>query len=270
MSDRTWLPEGVSLDKPSPARMYDYFLGGYHNFEVDRTAARKVLEGNPDAPLVMRANRAFLRRAVAFLVQQGITQFLDIGSGIPTVGNSHEVAQRAAPDSRVVYVDSDPVAVRHSEAILRNNSRATIIQADARHPDYILAHPETRRLLDFDRPIGLLIVSVMLFVPDDSEAYRLVSALLEPLPSGSYLALTHGTYEGVPAEHVRRIEELYARTTNPVKLRSRPAIERFFEGLDLVEPGLVYVPLWRPEGPDELLLAEPERSVNLAGVGRKP
>lgn len=269
MSQHTWMPNDVPLDKPSPARMYDYLLGGYHNFEIDRIAAGKVIEIDPEAPLVMRANRAFLRRAVNYLLAQGITQFLDLGSGIPTVGSVHEVAQGVNREARVVYVDVDPVAVRHSEAILAGNPNVTAIQADARQAAQILSHPEVRRLLNFSEPLAVLIVSVLLFVREDEEAHRLVRFLRDALAPGSYIAISHGTYEKAPAERLERIQSLYARTTNPVKLRSHTQISQFFEGLDLVEPGLVYVPLWQPEGADDLFLDQPELSVNFAGIGRK-
>ena len=256
-------------DKPSPARMYDYFLGGYHNFEIDRMAAQKVLEIHPETPLVMQSNRYFLRRVVNFLSQQGIDQFLDIGSGIPTVGNVHEIAQKANPNSRVVYVDLESLAVRQGEDILADNPNASIIEADLRQPEAILNHPEVGRLLDFERPVGILIISVLLFVPDDEEAYRAVRTLRDALLPGSYLAISHATYEGSPPELVEQIQQVYAGTPTPVKMRSHEQIERFFGGFELVEPGLVYVPLWRPEGSEDVYFTEPERAVNYGGVGRR-
>ncbi len=240
------------LDKPSVARMYDYYLGGFHNFAIDRQAADTVATLHPDVALVMRANRAFLRRAVHFLIVQGIDQFLDIGSGIPTVGNVHEVAQRENPAARVVYVDSDPVAVAHSAAILQGNDAAAIVQADARRPEQILSDPVVRRMLDFDRPLGVLIVALLHFIPDDGEAYGLVRAVRDAVAPGSYLVIGHGTMEGLPPERYAQMERLYAQTTNPGRFRSRAAVERFFEELTVLEPGIVHVPLWRPEGADDL------------------
>lgn len=266
MSSR--LPDNVQGEVPSPARMYDYFLGGYHNFEIDRTAARKVLEINPDTPLVMQANRAFLRRVVNFLLEQGIDQFLDIGSGIPTVGNVHEVARKVDPASRVVYVDVESVAVRHGEAILAGDPNVSIIEADLRRPAEILGHSEVARLLDLDRPLGVLLVSVLPFVPD-REAYGPVQTLRDALAPGSYLAISHATYEGAPVELVKRLEKVYAGTANPVNLRSYQQTAEFFRGLDLVEPGLVYVPGWRPEDSDDIFLQAPEESANYGGVARK-
>ncbi len=258
------------LDTPSVARMYDYYLGGFHNFAIDRQAADTVATLHPDVALVMRANRAFLRRAVHFLIVQGIDQFLDIGSGIPTVGNVHEVAQRSNPSARVVYVDNDPVAVAHSAAILQGNDAAAIVQADARRPEQILSDPVVRRMLDFDRPLGVLIVALLHFIPDDGEAYGLVRAVRDAVAPGSYLVIGHGTMEGLPPERSAQMERLYAQTTNPGRFRSRAAVERFFEELTVLEPGIVHVPLWRPEGADDLFLHQPERSINFAGVGYKP
>lgn len=269
MAGREAASRGPDTDRPSVARMYDYFLGGYHNFEVDRAAARRVMELNPEAPLVMRSNRAFLRRAVSTLCERGVEQFLDVGSGIPTAGNVHEVARGVNPSARVVYVDMDPVAVRHGEAILQGDPGAAAIEADARDPGRILAHPEVSRLLDPGRPLAVLLVAVLHFVPDDGEAGRVVGAFRDALAPGSYVAISHATDESTPSETVGRLQELYARTGTPVRLRSRAQVERLFEGLELLEPGLVYAPLWMPEGPDDLFPGEPERSATLAGVGRK-
>jgi hypothetical protein len=267
MDERSWVDDDTLLNKPSVARMYDYFLGGYHNFAIDRAAAQQVIAIYPDVRLMARTNRAFLRRTVTFLVEQGIDQFLDLGSGIPTVGNVHEVAQELNPNARVVYVDIDPVAARHSEAILQGNGSVGVIQADVRDPEYILNHPTTRRLLDFGKPIGLLLFALLHFVPDEEQARRLLRTLREVAAPSSYLALSHVTYEGPPTEAVEQAKMVYAHSTNPIIFRSRARIESFFEGFELVEPGLVYVPLWRPENPDAV--SEPERTAFFAGVGRK-
>ena len=164
MERPAWAPAELDLDRPNAARMYDYYLGGSHNFAVDRELAGKVLEAWPDMPRAAQANRAFLRRAVRFLLDQGVRQFLDIGSGIPTVGNVHEVAQAAAPDARVVYVDTDPVAVAHSRAILAGDAQTAVVQADGRDPAGLLAHPGVTGLLDLRRPVGLLMVALLHFV----------------------------------------------------------------------------------------------------------
>src|SRR5918911_1136740 len=164
-----WISSDIPLDKPSAARMYDYYLGGSHNFELDRKMAEQAIALWPDLPLIMQTNRAFLRRAVNYLVSQGVEQFLDIGSGIPTVGNVHEVAQLANPSARVVYVDIDPITVAHSQAILQDVANVATIQADVRRPEQILGHPATRRLLDFERPMAVLLVALLHFIPDDAE-----------------------------------------------------------------------------------------------------
>jgi SAM-dependent methyltransferase len=265
-----WVPEDLPLDTPSAARMYDYFLGGYHNFAVDRRAADAVAAMYPDFPLIMRANRAFLRRAVRFLVAQGVDQFLDLGSGIPTVGNVHEIAQAANPAARVVYVDTDPVAVAHSEAILRGNPRAAVLQADARRPAAILAHPTVRGMLDPGRPTAVLLVAMLHFVTDDDEAAGLVATIRDALPPGGYLVLTHGATDAAPREAMERVVRRYDATTNPTRLRSRAEVAAYFAGLSLVEPGLVLVPRWRPDGPDDLLLDDPVRANNWGGVGVRP
>jgi SAM-dependent methyltransferase len=256
-------------ERPSAARIYDYLLGGFHTFEVDRAAAQKITGLLPDMPLYMRTNRTFLRRIVRFLTDQGIDQFLDLGSGIPTVGNVHEIAQQANPSARVVYVDNEPVAVTHSSTILEDNPKATVIQADIRQPEVILGHPETQRLLDFNKPTAVLLLSVLLFVTDE-EAYRVVRSMREALVSGSYISISHPTDDDTPPDEGEQAKKLYAAMGTPVRVRSYNEVEKFFEGLELLEPGLVYVPLWRPEGPDDLFLKDPELSAYYAGVGRKP
>jgi hypothetical protein len=264
----SWSPKEIPFDRPSAARMYDYYLGGHHNFESDRQMAEQAIAMWADLPLIMRANRAFLRRAVNYLVDQGITQFLDIGSGIPTVGNVHEVAQRAHPDARVVYVDIDPIAVAHSEAILSGAANVGVIQADVRQVEGILAHPVVRQLLDFRQPLAVFMVALLHFVPDDERAYHAVRILHDAVAPGSYLVMSHASGDGTP-EKSREHEELYRRTPTPIKMRSKAEIARLFDGFELIEPGLVFLPLWRPEGPDDLFFDEPERCTGFAGVGRK-
>jgi len=249
--------------------MYDYLLGGYHNFAVDREAAERLLAIAPDARQIMWANRAFLRRVVAYLANQGIDQFLDIGSGIPTIGNVHEIAGSVNPNARIVYVDIDPVAVRHSLAILDGRDNVTAIQADARQISSLLAHPKLKGLLDLQRPVGALLVAFLHFVVDDAEARRLVRELRESVVPGSYLAISHSCSDGLSEEVVERSGELYARTANPGKARSRAEVASFFDGLELVEPGLVYVPRWHPDGLGDLFVSDPARSCVIGGVGRK-
>jgi hypothetical protein len=265
-----WSPPNLPLDKPSPARMYDYFLGGYHNFAVDRRAADAAISIYPDFPLVMQANRAFLRRAVKFLLAQNVRRFLDVGSGIPTVDNTHQVAQRAAPETRVVYIDNDPIAVAHSAALLRDEPNTAIIEADVTRYDLVLKHPIVEDLLGAGEPVGLLMVFLLHFVLDDQLAYDLVHHLIDALPSGSYVVISHGTDDDIPGDVREQLLRLYSGTTNPVRVRSRAEFGRFFEGLDLVEPGIVYVPRWRPEAADDLLVDKPERAIGFAAVAHKP
>ena len=270
METGDWITADVPLDQYNAARMYDYMLGGYHNFEVDRQVAQRILMLSPESPVQAQANRAFLRRAVTWLAQQGIDQFLDIGSGIPTAGNVHEVAQKVNPAARVVYVDIDPVAVIHSKAILHGNTHVLAIQGDLAAPEAIIHHPECERFLDLSRPVGLLLFAVLNFIYDNEQVYGLVSTLRQALASGSYLAITHITDEDAPPEIVERLRRLAAGSKSPTRIRSRAEIAPFFTGLDMVEPGLVHIPLWRPEGPDDLFLDRPSGSMILGGIGRKP
>jgi hypothetical protein len=268
--DRAWVPDGLSLDKPSAARVYDYWLGGYHNFEVDRVVGEQVKGVYPDAVPATYVARALLRRVVRFLGEQGIDQFLDLGSGIPTVGNVHEAAQAASPDARIVYVDIDPVAVAHSRAILADNPNATAIREDVAQAERILDHPDVRGLIDFGKPVGALFLAVLHFVQDDQIAYDAVRTVRDALARGSYMAVSHMTYDGAPVEEVKQMQKLYEGSGIPSAARTRAEVLRFFEGLELVEPGLVHSPLWRPEGPDDVFLDQPGRALVFAGVGRKP
>ncbi|WP_433263954.1 SAM-dependent methyltransferase [Actinosynnema sp. CS-041913] len=266
MEQASWIPSSIDLDRPSAARMYDYYLGGSHNFAVDREAARSVERIYPGMSGAARANRSFLRRAVRYLLAQGVDQFLDLGSGIPTVGNVHEIAQQVHPRARVVYVDVEPVAVAHSTALLADNPLATAIQADLRDPETVLGSDEVRDTLDFTRPIGLLMVAVLHFVPDSDDPDKVVARYREALPSGGYLAISHGSLEGVPQDGLdstERIKAIYHRTDSPLVLRSRDEIAGFFTGLDVVEPGVVPLPEWRSDSADAYISA-------YVGVGRKP
>jgi hypothetical protein len=248
--------------------MYDYYLGGAHNFETDRAMADKILGVYPDLALAARANRAFLRRAATFLCAQGIDQFLDLGSGIPTVGNVHEVVQSINPAVRVVYVDSDPVAVQHSMEMLRDNPLAGVIQADVRDIKVILAHTTTQGLLDLQRPLGVLLVGILPFVTDDGEVEVITQDILAAVAPGSYLAVSHGTMDEAPQEQFAQMLALYQQTDKPGKARSRADIVRLLHAIDLVEPGLVFAPRWRPESAHEIFFEQPERAFMLACVGR--
>ncbi|GAA2458120.1 SAM-dependent methyltransferase [Streptomyces glaucus] len=268
MERPAWAPRNIDISVPSVSRIYDYYLGGSHNFEVDREAARKAMEFMPGLPKVMQANRAFMRRAVRFAAGEGITQFLDIGSGIPTFGNVHEVARAASPGARVVYVDHDPVAVAHSRAVLEGDDHADVVAADLRKPHEILGSPEVRRLIDLNRPVALLLVAILHFVEDADDPYGAVAELSGALAPGSLLVLTHASYEGIPVppERAGGVVDVYQDIRNPLIMRSREEIARFFEGYDMVEPGLVPMPRWRPETTPED--EDPWAFSGLAGVGR--
>lgn len=260
------IPEGVEADRPSVARLYDFFLGGHHNFAADRELGRQLLAAEPNARHIVAENRAFLGRAVRFLLAAGIRQFLDLGSGIPTQDNVHEIAQRGDPAARVVYVDNDPVAVAHSRQILSRNTLATVVREDLRRPEAILAHPEVRRLIDFSQPVAVLMITVLHFVPDADDPAGVVGRFAGGLVPGSALAISHATHEAAP-DAAAQVERLYANTSAAAHTRSHAQILRFFAGFDLVEPGLVYLPLWRPDGPAP---DHPERAWFYAGVGGKP
>ncbi|MEV5374241.1 SAM-dependent methyltransferase [Streptomyces albogriseolus] len=268
MERPAWAPRSIDITVPSVSRMYDYYLGGSHNFEVDREAARRAMEFMPGMPKIMQANRAFMRRAVRFAVAEGVTQFLDIGSGIPTFGNVHEVAQAADPEARVMYVDHDPVAVAHSKVVLEGNDRADILAADLRKPGEILGSDEVGRLIDLNRPVALLLVAILHFVEEADDPYGAVAELREALAPGSMLVLTHAAYEGIPLppERAEGAVGVYRDTRNPLIMRTRDEIARFFEGYDMVEPGLVPMPRWRPDtAPED---EDPYAFSGLAGVGR--
>lgn len=217
-------------------------------------------------------NRAFLQRAVAFLSHQGVDQFLDIGSGMPTAGNVHTIAQQIHPEARIAYVDIDPIAVMHSQAILHiEQIRNTVaIQADVRQPQAILNNTEIQSLLDFTRPIGLLLAAVIHFVPDEEVALNAIRTLQDALPAGSYMALSYVSSDPFTPEEVAEAEKFYAQTTTPMRFRSSTQIGDFFAGLDLEPPGLTYASNWRPNRPEDLWHNTPERSTVIVGVGRIP
>lgn len=263
-----WAPEGIDMERPSAARIYDYWLGGTHNFAIDRETARQITAVVPDTSMVMQRNRAFLHRAVRFLVAAGIRQFLDLGSGIPTLGNVHEVAQKAVPEARVVYVDIDPVAVAHSRHILAGDPRTVAIQEDLRNTDAILGHPDVRGLLDFDEPMAVLMLAVLHFVAESDDPAGTIGRFRDATAPGSYLVISHGTVDHLPPAPAKEGIELFRRTPTPIYSRSRGDVEGMFAGYDLVEPGIVWSPQWRPEHPDDVG-AEPERAAIYVGVGRK-
>jgi hypothetical protein len=253
--------------RPNPARMYDYFLGGYHNFEADRQAAEAAEAAYPGVRAAARANRDFLRRAVRYLVSQGIDQFLDLGSGVPTAGNVHEIAQAVNPDARVVYVDAEPVVVHASEALLTGNAGADILHADIRHADSVLASRPVEALLDLTRPLALMMVSVLQYIPDTDNPERLIGKYVRALPAGSYLALSHPSMDGADIDGDHPVYKVYNATTSPVTSRDQERIASWFDGLELVEPGVVTVTQWHSDSSDGSPL---QRLPNYAGVARIP
>jgi SAM-dependent methyltransferase len=239
----------IDTSRPSVARMYDYFLGGKDNFQVDRDAVASSPEPLADIRQVVQANRAFLRRAVRYMTGQGIRQFLDIGSGLPTQQNTHQVAQESTPNARVVYVDNDPVVLAHGRALLATDAHTTVAAADMRSPTDVLEHPETLSLIDFTEPVGVLMLAMIHFLADEDRP-RVMSHLRDALAPGSYLAATHITRDGRSPEVVAQIESIYANTPTPMYLRTHAEIARFFDGFDLIDPGLVTLDAWRPDPQD--------------------
>jgi hypothetical protein len=258
----SWVPADVDLSRPNAARVYDYVLGGANNFEVDREFAKHLMTMLPDAQALAQENRGFLRRTVTYLARHGIRQFIDLGSGIPTVGNTHEVVQRIDPRARVVYVDNEPVAVAHSELILQDNQHAGILRADIRDVDAILKHEVTRRLLDFDEPVAILAFAVLHFLSDEEDPYGLIASYRDATVRGSWLAVSHGTGDGRP--EVNDVSAAYSRSANPVTIRNRTDVVRFFDGYDLLEPGVVFARDWQPE----IELDYAGTSSTYGGVGR--
>ena len=241
-------PSRVDVSKAYPARRYDYWLGGKDNYAADRRSGDEVEAVFPTIRLSIIENRRFLQRAVGFLVSAGIRQFLDIGSGMPTDANTHEVAQAIMPQSRVVYVDNDPIVVTHARALLVSSpeGHTDYVEGDLRAPQDILRSPQLRATLDMRQPIGLMLLVVLHFFQDSDDPYGLVGQLVAAMPPGSYLVMSHGTYDPLSAETVSRLEEVNAVTDAPWRPRSRDEFARFFVGLELVSPGIVSIGNWRP------------------------
>jgi hypothetical protein len=263
-----WVPKRIDMSVPHPARMLDYWLGGGHNFAADRVMAEKIMQIMPGVEDMARLNQAFLRRAALFLVRSGIRQFLDIGSGIPTVGHPHEIVQRADPRCRVVYVDGDPVAVAHTELILTNITGTAVLQADLRNVSGILGSEPVRTLLDLSAPIGLF-APMLHFIPDAWDPVGIMASYRDQLAPGSYLVLVHATSD-VHIDGWAQTVEAYQGTRYQVTPRSHAEILRMCAGYELVEPGLVGFGLWRPEGPGDRSPIADLNSCFYAAVGRKP
>jgi hypothetical protein len=257
---------GIDTSVAHPARVYDYWLGGKDNFAADREAGELALQAYPQLAQAVRSNRAFLARAVRFLADEmDMRQFLDIGTGIPTADNTHEVAQATAPDSRIVYVDNDPVVLLHANALLKSSPEGACeyIHADLHDADAILE--EAAKTLDFGQPIALMLLAVLQFITDNEDPYALVARLVAALPAGSYLVISHPTDDFNPnrGESIQRYNERVADTAT---LRGKEETARFFDGLDLAEPGIVGVSAWRPDSD----LDEARPSSMWCGVARKP
>ncbi|MEU1249724.1 SAM-dependent methyltransferase [Micromonospora arida] len=268
-------PPGIDPNIPSVARVYDFFLGGKDNFEVDRKVAEHALRITPDGPAAGQANRAFLRRVIRFLVSEaGVDQFLDIGSGLPTQGNVHEVATEQNPKAQVVYVDNDPIVLTHGRALLAAEGTATVIQADIREPQAILSHPDVRRFLDFDRPIGLLLFAILHHLGDDEDPKAVAAALIEALPSGSYVAISHfrdpGERDPEGSRKAREVERVFNESLGTGRWRTDEEILSFADGLTVLEPGLVPLAEWRPE-PDAPAAVQTDTYHTFVGLlARKP
>jgi S-adenosyl methyltransferase len=254
-------------DIPSSARIYDYFLGGRNHFPADREAAEEIIRAVPGAYEAMKLNRAFVGRVVRYLVREaGVTQLLDIGAGLPTQGNVHEIALEEDPRARTVYVDHDPVVLAHARDLLSAEFRAVTIQYDMREPDAILADPELRAMLDFGQPVAVLINSMLHFIPDKDDPAGIMARLLAPFPAGSYLTLTHATADESP--EVNQAAKVFDEATTRMFVRTYAEVMNLIRGLELVEPGLVWTPLWRP-GPGDVLPEDPREAHYYALVARK-
>ncbi|MBR7838560.1 SAM-dependent methyltransferase [Actinospica durhamensis] len=281
MNLRRPAPTADDLALPSTARIYDYLLGGHENYKVDRQAAKDMVATVPDSPTAVRSNRAFLYRAVRFLAgEAGVTQFLDIGSGLPTQLNVHQVAHGVSPRAHVVYVDYDPLVNAFGNALMSTTDTVSFARRDLRYPGEILADQQVRELIDFDRPVAVLLIAMLQFIDESEDPHGIVGQLIEALPSGSYIAISHVLDD----PRTRAIADIQERAnTHPWTPRPAGRIRHFFDGLELVEPGLTVACRWRPD-PDTPMLERPadlpillnpdgtEQDVDwlLAGIGRKP
>ncbi|WP_405591237.1 SAM-dependent methyltransferase [Streptomyces sp. NBC_01190] len=255
--------EEIDTSRPHPARIYDYLLGGKDNYEVDREAGNQLAYAAPEVRIGVRANRAFLQRAVRYVVGTGVRQILDIGTGLPTSPNVHEIAEEVAPDVRIAYVDNDPIVNTYANALLSRTGETSIVLADLRDPRAIVEHPDVRKVIDFDEPVALLLVAILHFLTDAEDPARVVAGLRDALPAGSFLVLSHATGDFADRSEAKAV---YNKATATLNLRSRAEVERFFDGFELIEPGLAQAPFWRPDTPP------PPRSAEIGfygGVARK-
>jgi hypothetical protein len=277
-------PRGVDLERPSVARVYDYYLGGTANWAIDREFGDRAMAMFPLLHPIALANRLFLNRVVRHLVGLGIRQFVDIGSGVPTMGNTHQVADEVAPDSHVVYIDNEPVAVAHSQVLLEENgdpSRHAVINADLRSPDRLWQRVIETGVIDLEKPIALMFIAVLHVLQLDADGvditHQAMARYRELLPAGSYLAISHGTADGVPddiAQQLAELKRMYDSSSSPVLWRPRDEIRKYFGDFELVPPGMSWSQSWHPEetGPNSPVIEfeKPNEAVIWAGVGRKP
>ena len=267
------MPEGdwrttFRPDIPSAARVYDYLLGGKDNYPADRAVAESMIAQLPNVRLAVQWNRAFLRRVVRYLVAEaGIRQIVDIGAGLPTAGNTHEIALQASADARVVYVDHDPVVLMHARHMLAGIPNAAIIEQDLLEPEAILADPVLRGMIDFSQPVALLFLSILHFVSDQADPAGIIARLLDPFPSGSYVAISHATPDEVP--EVSDVERVFDEATEQAHVRTRAGVAGLVAGLDILEPGLAWPPEWRPEEGEDIP-ANVAESYYCVVVARKP
>jgi trans-aconitate methyltransferase len=270
MTTRNPVPGDIDTSRPNVARIYDYLLGGKDNFTVDREAAQRLLEASPDIAGIVRDNRSFIGRVVRYLAgEAGIRQFIDLGGGLPTQTNVHEMAQAAAPDVRVVYVDNDPVVWSHGQALLAHGAQVAMAHADLREPAAVLGHPEVRALIDLDQPVALMCAAVLHFVPDADEPHRIMAEYRDQVAPGSYLAISHGTTGETDDHHqvVGGVTSVYRQASAQLHVRSVAEIQGFFDGFEMIEPGQVWINEWRPD-PGVPGAGQP-RSLR-GGVGRLP
>jgi hypothetical protein len=261
-----WLPTTIDTSVAHIARVYDFFLGGKDNFPADREAAARILKGNPGMRDTCREQREFLRRAVRFLAESGIRQFIDIGTGLPTQENTHEVAQKIAPEAHIAYVDNDPIVLAHARVLMagRDVGRTVFIHADAREPGKLLADPALADVIDFTQPVAVLLIGILHFMPDSDNPGELIRTLLDAVPEGSYLAISQGTSDYAP-EMGDAVQAAYQASSMPCRVRTSAEVMALLEGVELVEPGLVLLAEWRPDGP-----VPPNRQeITYAAVGRK-
>ena len=259
-------PTGLDTSVPNVARIYDYWLGGRENFQADRAAAEQLIKLVPEAQHVVQDNRAFLHRAVRFLAERGITQFLDVGTGMPGTTSVLDIAREVNPGARVAYVDYDPIVVSHGRALLTKSRQAIVVHADLRQQETVLSHPSVRQHLDFEKPVAVLLLSILHFISDDDDPPGIVAAVRDALAPGSYLVIGHVTHDDAPDSMVSGAVAAFAKTSASIWPRTAVQIRRLFSGFDLVEPGLVPAHIWQPDLGESPVR---ENTLSLGGVARK-